>query len=110
MIQLLKISPIFFVLILFAVNCSSIEWTQSPPEDFEYLAGELQKSFSDNYVICQIVTAAYRNNLADDVRYVIILEVEVNGVPTLQVVEAHFVFRGNPAIRIDFVREYGSGT
>lgn len=113
MVGLIKISPIFFLLIWFVdIKSQSTGWEPTSPDNFDYMAEELTKSLSiylgKTIVVNRIITSADINNYADDVRYAVFCEVEEDNAPAFYECQAHFVFRGNPAIRVDFARRYGS--
>lgn len=113
MVRVLKSSPIFFLLILIVdIKTQSTAWEPTSPDNFDYIAGELSKSLSEYLgkivVFNRIVTSANINNYADDVRYAVFGEVEEDNALVFYECEAHFVFRRDPAIRVDFARRYGS--
>lgn len=111
MVRILEISSIFLLLILFVdIEAQSPGWEQVPPDNYDYLVTELQKSLTQylgkQIYVCHIIMAVSRNNYADDVRYVIFAEVAEDYEQAFYTMEAYFVFRGDPAIRVSYAKRY----
>lgn len=111
MARLLKISPIFILLISFAldIEAQSKGWQQITPKSYSSLATNLQKPLSaylhKSVVVQRIITAADNNDVADNHLIVYFVEVQESCEQTFYTVNAYIGFAGR--LTVSYARRYG---
>lgn len=112
MARLVKISPIFILLISFAldIEAQSTGWQRIAPNSYGTLPTDLQKALSTylkkNVVVQRIITAADNNDVADDHLYFFFAQVKEDQKQVFREVEAYIGFTGQ--LTVTFTRRYGS--